>query len=81
MKKNWVYGAFQNGNMSELLDYSQSDDDKKLQKIIQSTHERKNNWINNTIEIESHQKIADEIDNILNSNPTQKLNDLKSKKL
>ena len=81
MKKNWVYGAFQNGNMSELLDYSQSDDDKKLQKIIQSTHERKNNWINNTIEIEYHKKIADEIDNILNSNPTQKLNDLKSKKL
>lgn len=30
MKKNWVYGAFQKGNMSELLDYSQSDDDRKL---------------------------------------------------
>lgn len=46
-KNNWVFGSFENGNLSQLMDYSHEGDTRKLEKLLLLMHERKSNWINN----------------------------------
>lgn len=47
VKKNWVFGLFEAGNMCDMLNYSHESDATGLENLVKSLHERKNNWINN----------------------------------
>lgn len=45
VKKNWVFGEFDGGNLCEMLDYSHEGDTRKCEKLVEAMHERKNSWM------------------------------------
>ena len=47
MKKNWVSGNFEKGNLVDLVEYNHEGGEKKFDRIIEAYHEKRSNWINN----------------------------------
>lgn len=37
-KQNWVYGVFEKGNMSELIEYSHEGETSRCKKLIELLH-------------------------------------------
>lgn len=57
MKNNWVKGIFRDGNMIDMVEYSNEGDprDPKVNEMLGALHKKKSSWVN--LDIKFHQEI------------------------
>ena len=80
-KKNWVSGYFKDGNLVDLLEYSNDGATKNINKVIEVLHERKTNWINNEVQLPRMDLFIDEIEKIITTEPKRQVQTLEQRKM
>ena len=79
-KKNWACGLFESGNLVDLYQYNNEGGDKKYDKILESLHVKKNNWIDFEIKIPEIQQFDILLEKVLTDAPSGLIKSLDERK-